>query len=83
MCKRLETAQPCGFSPSFSVLENPAKSECLIKLEKSPFCYIHRFFSKLFGKNRKRVRSRWKATMNQDPNKIRSTEELLQAVGLK
>lgn len=47
------------------------------------FCYIHRFFSKLFGKNRKRVRSRWKATMNQDPNKIRSTEELLQAVGLK
>ena len=48
-----------------------------------PFCYIHRFFSKLFGKNRKRVRSRWKATMNQDPNKIRSTEELLQAVGLK
>ena len=48
-----------------------------------PFCYIHRFFSKLFGKNRKRVRSRWKATMNQDQSKIQSMEELLQAVGLK
>lgn len=48
-----------------------------------PFCYIHRFFFKLFGHDRKRVRSRWKAAMNQDPNKIRSMEELLQAVGLK
>ena len=48
-----------------------------------PFCNIHRFFSKLFGRDRKRVRSRWKAAMNQDANRIRSAEELLQAVGLK
>ena len=48
-----------------------------------PFCYIHRFFSKLFGRDRKRVRSRWKAAMDQDTNRIQSAEALLQAVGLK
>lgn len=47
-----------------------------------PFCYIHRLFSKLFGRDRKRVRSRWKAVMEQDPGGIRSAEALLQAVGL-
>ena len=48
-----------------------------------PLCYIHRFFSKLFGQDRKRVRMRWKGAINQDPNKIQSTEALLQAVGLR
>ncbi len=47
-----------------------------------PFYYIRRFFAKLFGRDRKRVRSRWKATMGQDPGRIRSVEALLQAVGL-
>lgn len=48
-----------------------------------PLCYFHRFFSKLFGQDRKRVRMRWKGVINQDPNKIQSTEALLQAVGLR
>ena len=47
-----------------------------------PFCYIRRFFSKLFGRDRKRARARWKATMGQDQGRIRSVEALLQAVGL-
>ena len=48
-----------------------------------PFYYVHRFFSKLFGKNRKRVRTRWKNAMDQNPDQIQSAEALLQAVGLK
>lgn len=48
-----------------------------------PFYYAHRFFSKLFGKNRKRVRARWKSAMDQNLDQIQSAEALLQAVGLK
>ena len=48
-----------------------------------PFYYVHRFFSKLFGKNRKRVRARWKSAMDQNPDQIQFAEALLQAVGLK
>ena len=40
MCRRLETAQPCGFSPSDSVPENPVKSECPIKLERQKMVLI-------------------------------------------
>ena len=47
-----------------------------------PFCYIRRFFSKLFGRDCKRARTRWKAAMDQDPDKLRSTEALLHALGL-
>ena len=47
-----------------------------------PFCYIHRFFAKLFGRDRKRVRSRWKAVMDQDPGRIQSAETLFKAIGL-
>ena len=45
-----------------------------------PFCYIHRFFSKLFGKDRKRVRGQIWAAMRQDSSKIHSAEELLKAL---
>lgn len=48
-----------------------------------PFCYLRRFFSKVFGKERKRVRGRWGATMNQDPKRIEAVGELLSSVGLK
>lgn len=57
----------------------PSLRKCVFGL---PFCYIHRFFSKMFGRDHKRVRSRWKNAIDQDPSKMQSIIALLQAVGL-
>lgn len=67
-------------SPEVMRFLYPSLRKCPLLL---PVYYVHRFFSKLFGKNRKRVRARWKNTMDQNSDQIQSAEALLQAVGLK
>ncbi|MBO4594615.1 MAG: hypothetical protein J5697_02805, partial [Clostridia bacterium] len=51
-----------------------------------PFCYIHRIFVKLFGKDRKAVKKRnkerIKITMSQSKENISSVTKLLTDLGL-
>ena len=48
-----------------------------------PFCYIHRIFSKLFGKGRERVKNRIDRIMNSPNDSIDAAETLLNDLGLK
>ncbi len=48
-----------------------------------PFYYINRFFRKIFGKDRKRVRKRIKNTARSDVSSAESAETLLRDLGLK
>ena len=48
-----------------------------------PFCYIHRIFSKLFGKSRKRAKQNLKEILSNDKKSINSVEKMLNYLGLK
>ena len=48
-----------------------------------PLCYIRRFFRKLFGKDRKRVKSRIGSALSSDRSTAEKAGELLKDLGLK
>ena len=47
-----------------------------------PFCYIHRLFSKLFGKERRRVRARIKNIKSSQDSNIKEVKVLLHDLGI-
>ena len=47
-----------------------------------PFCYVHRFFSKLFGKDRKKVKGKIKKVMSVSDEAKKETGDLLSELGL-
>ena len=67
----------------------PYSSMCIIypSLKKHkillPFCYIHRIFAKLFGKDKKRAKNRIDSTMSQSDDNIASINDLLNDLELK
>ncbi len=48
-----------------------------------PFCYIHRFFSKLFGKDKKRVKDRVQNIKQSNSDDVKRKAELLKKLNLK
>ena len=48
-----------------------------------PFCYVHRFFAKLFGKTRRRAHRRMTTVMRQDQARIEQVDALFGALDLK
>ena len=67
----LPYAQMCFIYPSLK------KHKILL-----PFCYVHRFFSKLFGKERKRVKEKIRNVMKVSDETKKETEDLLSKLGL-
>lgn len=47
-----------------------------------PFCYIHRIFSKLFGKERKRIKGRIRDINSSPENKVEEVASLIKDLGL-
>lgn len=72
----------------FKIAFPPYKTMCIIypSLVKRklllPFYYIHRILTKVFGKDRKRVKAKIDSTMSQSKDKIEAVDELLKNLGL-
>ena len=47
-----------------------------------PVFYVYRLITKIFGKDRGRVKARWENAMNQDQGKVDALRDLLNSVGL-
>lgn len=67
----------------------PYKNMCILYtfLEKYkillPFCYVHRFFSKLFGKDRKRIKKKIKVINSESENSIINKRDLIKELCLR
>ncbi len=48
-----------------------------------PFCYVHRVFKKMFGRDRKESWGKVNRTIRQDSSKIKSMDSMMKELGLK